>query len=233
MKKPEMVMSGKETAVNAGLAQFEAARCAMVEAQIIRRGILDEAVLRAMRSVPRHEFVPLELVNRAYEDVPLPIGEGQTISQPYIVADMTAALELRGSEKVLEIGTGCGYQAAVLGCVSREVHSVELREDLAKAAEERLSRLGYENVRVHCGDGSLGLPEFAPYDAILVAAAAPEVPRPLMEQLADGGRMIAPVGEEDEQTLVFVRRKGNDFTFERRETCRFVPLLGRYGWRTV
>jgi protein-L-isoaspartate(D-aspartate) O-methyltransferase len=233
VERPEIAMSGKETVVSAGLAQFEEVRWAMVEEQIRRRGIVDEAVLRAMRSVPRHEFVPVELTSRAYEDVPLPIGGGQTISQPYIVADMTAALELRGNEKVLEIGTGCGYQAAVLGCVSREVHSMELREDLARAAGDRLSRLGYVNVRVHCGDGTLGLPEFAPYDAILVAAAAPNVPKPLLEQLAAGGRMIAPVGEEDEQTLVYVKRRGNDLTFERRETCRFVPLLGRYGWRLV
>ncbi len=219
--------------MSAGVEQFAKKRCAMVEEQIRRRGIVDEKVLEAMRTVPRHEFVPLELQSQAYEDGPLPIGEGQTISQPYIVAAMTAALVLCGSEKVLEIGTGCGYQAAVLGSVAREVHSMELHEDLANAAVKTLTRLAFGNVRVHCGDGSLGLPEFAPYDAILVAASAPKLPPPLLEQLTEGGRIIAPVGAEDEQSLVYVKRKGNDFVFEHGQTCRFVPLLGRYGWRMV
>jgi len=207
-----------------------AAREGMVEEQIRRRGIGDEAVLRAMRRVPRDQFISAELRDRAYADEPLPIGEGQTISQPYMVAAMTAALKLQGTETVLEIGTGCGYQAAVLSCVARAVHSVEFRPDLAHAAADRLSRLGYSNVTVHTGDGSIGLAEFAPYDAILVAAAAPDVPQPLLEQLADGGRMIVPVGAEDVQALVYVLRSGNSFSRAQREACRFVPLMGRYGW---
>jgi protein-L-isoaspartate(D-aspartate) O-methyltransferase len=205
----------------------------MIEEQIRRRRIIGEPVLRAMSSVPRHQFVPIELIARAYEDGPLPIGGGQTISQPYIVAAMTDALEIRADEKILEIGTGCGYQAAVLGALAREVHSVELREDLAETAKERLSRLGYSNIQVHCADGSLGWPVNAPYNGILLAAAAPKVPEGLLEQLAEGGRMIVPVGEEGEQVLMLVRRKENKFSFERRESCRFVPLLGRYGWRVV
>jgi protein-L-isoaspartate(D-aspartate) O-methyltransferase len=217
--------------VNTQQAEFEALRDAMVEDQIRRRGITDEAVLLAMGRVPRHEFVPPELQDGAYKDGPLPIGGGQTISQPYIVASMTASLKLRGNGKVLEIGTGCGYQAAVLSCLAREIHSVELHSELGRAARERLQHLGFGNVQVHFGDGSLGLIEHAPYDAILVAAAAPEVPGPLLQQLADGGRMIVPVGREDEQTLMRIKRSGNQFDFKRGEACRFVPLLGRYGWR--
>jgi protein-L-isoaspartate(D-aspartate) O-methyltransferase len=207
-----------------------AAREAMVEEQIRRRGIEDEGVLRAMRTVPRDEFVPGELKSRAYADEPLPIGEGQTISQPYMVASMTASMKLRGTETVLEIGTGCGYQAAVLSSLARKVHTVEFRPELARAAGERLNRLGYSNVTVHCGDGSVGLAEFSPYDAILVAAAAPAVPQPLLEQLADGGRMIVPVGAEAVQALVYARRNGDEFSREQREACRFVPLVGFYGW---
>jgi protein-L-isoaspartate(D-aspartate) O-methyltransferase len=222
---------GKEQGLATEVEQYEAARWAMVLEQIRRRGIVDERVLQAFRKVPRHEFVPVELIERAYEDAPLPIGEGQTISQPYIVAAMTAALELRGDEKILEIGTGCGYQAAVLGCMAREVHSVEFRGELARSSGERLARLGYDNVHVHCGDGSLGLPEYAPYDAVLIAAAAPKVPDPLLDQLAKGGRLIVPVGGESEQSLMYVRRMENKYIFDRRESCRFVPLLGRYGWR--
>jgi protein-L-isoaspartate(D-aspartate) O-methyltransferase len=212
------------------LERYVAARAGMVEEQIRRRGIDNETVLQAMRSVPRHQFVPVDLVNRAYADEPLPIGEGQTISQPYMVAAMTACLNLRGAENVLEIGTGCGYQAAVLACVSREVHTVEFRPELARAAAERLSRLGYSNVKVHVGDGSAGWAEFAPYDAILVAAGAPIVPQPLLQQLADGGQMIVPVGTENLQVLVYARRSGSDFVIEKREACRFVPLVGRHGW---
>jgi protein-L-isoaspartate(D-aspartate) O-methyltransferase len=211
---------------------FETARAAMVEDQIRRRGVADTNVLRAVGSVPRHEFVAYELQDGAYKDGPLPIGEGQTISQPYMVAYMTAALELIGNERVLEVGTGCGYQAAVLSCLVKEVHSVEFHPVLAHAATERLSRLGYKNVEVHVGDGSLGLKEFAPFDAILVAAAAPQLQDPLLQQLAEGGRMIAPVGKENAQTLVSVKRNGNELIFKRGEACRFVPLLGRYGWRS-
>ena len=203
----------------------------MVENQIRRRGLNDERVLRAMATVPRHEFVPRSSQGLAYADEPLGIGGGQTISQPYMVAAMTAALRLTGSERVLEIGAGCGYQTAVLASLSREVFAVELRSDLAQAAAVRLKRLGFENVHVHCGDGSGGMKEFAPFDAILVAAAAPSVPSPLLDQLGDGGRLIVPVGSEDQQQLLLITRHNGEFSRERREYCRFVPLVGRHGWK--
>ena len=203
----------------------------MLRTQIERRGIKDERVLRAMSSVPRHEFVPAGSRDVAYADEPLAIGGGQTVSQPYIVAVMTQAVGLSGEERVLEIGTGCGYQAAVLSLLSRDVYSVECREELARSAAERLKRLGYQNVHVHCGDGSLGLKEFAPYDAVMVTAAAPSLPNPLLEQLKDGGRLIAPVGTEEHQQLVLVTRRGGGYVTQQMEPCRFVPLLGRYGWK--
>lgn len=211
--------------------QYADLRAAMVEKQIRGRGIREERVLNAMGSVPRHEFVPPQWRTRAYADEPLPIGGGQTISQPYIVAAMIAALQLVGNERVLEIGTGCGYQAAVLGSLAKEIYTVECRPELARSAAERLQGLGFANVHVHCGDGTMGLPEFAPYDAIIVAAAAPSVPEPLSQQLADGGRMIAPVGSENHQILLFVRKAGTRLDLEQREPCRFVPLLGRHGWK--
>jgi protein-L-isoaspartate(D-aspartate) O-methyltransferase len=208
-----------------------AQREAMVENQIRRRGVHDARVLLAMATVPRHEFVPRASRDLAYADEPLGIGGGQTISQPYIVAAMTAALKLTGTERVLEIGAGCGYQSAVLALLSREVYSVELRSDLAQSSAERLKRLGFETVHVHCGDGSVGLKEFAPFDAVLVAAAAPAVPSPLLEQLREGGRLIAPVGGEDHQQLVLVTRRDGEYSQERHEYCRFVPLVGRHGWK--
>lgn len=203
----------------------------MVESQLRRRGITDKTVLDAMAAVPRHEFVPSDLRGRSYEDAPLPIGEGQTISQPYIVAAMTAALRLSGSEKVLEIGTGCGYQAAVLSLLAREVLTVECRASLATSAARRLARLGYGNVHVHCGDGTLGLQDLAPFDAILVAAAAPSVPPPFQAQLSEGGRLILPVGDADIQELQFIERRGGAFHTRILEGCRFVPLLGCHGWK--
>ena len=206
-------------------------RQAMVETQLRRRGVREARVLHAMASVPRHEFVLPQAIDMAYADEPLPIGGGQTISQPYIVAAMTEALELCGTESVLEIGTGCGYQAAVLAQLSRAVYSIEIRPELARSASERLQRLGFQNVHVHCGDGSLGLKEFAPYDAILLAAAAPSLPEPLLDQLNDGGRVIAPLGTEEQQQLVLLTRHGKHYDSQRRETCRFVPLLGRFGWK--
>src|SRR6516162_9270886 len=206
-------------------------RRAMVDAQIRRRGIADERVLAAMENVPRHEFVPPQYKSKAYEDEPLPIGGGQTISQPYIAAAMTAALRLGGRETVLEIGTGCGYQAAVLSLLAQKVFTVEWRAELARAAEENLQRLGFRNVQVRCGDGSLGLAEFAPYGAILVAAAAPALPAPLLEQLDEGGRMIAPVGREEHQHLLLVTKTGSTWSTEKRDSCRFVPLLGQHGWK--
>ncbi len=210
---------------------FAQARQEMVETQIRRRRITDSRVLECLERVPRHEFVPAEFRNRAYEDAPLPIGEGQTISQPYIVAAMTAALRLQGNERVLEIGTGFGYQAAVLACLAREVFTVEFRAKLATEAAERLARLGYDNAHVHCGDGTLGLPEFAPYDAILVAAAAPSAPAPLLAQLAEGGRMVVPVGDVENQDLQMIERGRGTFRTVMLEPCRFVPLLGAHGWK--
>jgi protein-L-isoaspartate(D-aspartate) O-methyltransferase len=212
-------------------SEFDTARHAMVESQLRRRGLTDAAVLSAMEQVPRHEFVPPEFRHRAYEDAPLPIGEGQTISQPYIVAAMTAALRLSGSERVLEIGTGCGYQAAILARVAKEVFSIEYHADLAAAAAVRLDRLGYANVHVHCGDGTRGLPDFAPFDAILVAAAAPAVPGPLLQQLGENGRMIVPVGDVENQELHLIERTHDAFRTTILEPCRFVPLLGAYGWK--
>ncbi len=211
--------------------EFESARRAMVETQLRRRHVNDPRVLAAMGTVPRHEFVPAEFRNRAYEDAPLPIGEGQTISQPYIVAAMTAALRLGGSERVLEVGTGYGYQAAVLACLAKEVFTIEYRDSLGALAAERLFRLGYTNVHVHCGDGTLGLPEFAPFDAILVAAAAPAAPAPLLAQLAEGGRMVVPVGDVENQELQLIERAHDTFRRIMLESCRFVPLVGAHGWK--
>jgi protein-L-isoaspartate(D-aspartate) O-methyltransferase len=209
-----------------------AAKCAeMIERQLRRRGVLDAALLAAMTAVPRHEFVPEEHRVHAYEDVPLPIGGGQTISQPYIVAAMTAALHLRPSDRVLEIGAGCGYQAAVLSCLAKEIFTIERRPELASSASARLERLGYANAHVHCGDGTLGLPELAPFDAILVAAAAPAVPKPLLAQLAEGGRMILPVGDTEHQELQLIEKRGNTFPAKMLEGCRFVPLVGHHGWQ--
>jgi protein-L-isoaspartate(D-aspartate) O-methyltransferase len=228
---PSPDMSNNEIPAVLSPGMYGQLRTAMVDAQIRRRGVTDERVLRAMASVPRHEFVPPQWQNRAYEDEPLPIGAGQTISQPYIVAVMTAALRLTGTEKVLEIGTGCGYQAAVLSQIAREIFTVECRSELARASSARLQLLECHNVHLHCGDGSLGLMEFAPFDAILVAAAAPALPAPLLEQLAEAGRMIAPVGGSTQQELVLVRRHGTEYDVEHHEGCRFVPLQGRYGWK--
>ncbi len=210
---------------------FAQARQEMVETQIRRRHVTDSRLLECLERVPRHEFVPAEFRDRAYEDAPLPIGEGQTISQPYIVAAMTAALRLQGNERVLEIGTGFGYQAAVLACLAREVFTVEFRAELATEGAERLARLGYNNAHVHCGDGTLGLPEFASYDAILVAAAAPSVPAPLLAQLAEGGRMVVPVGDVENQDLRLIERSHDTFRTILLEPCRFVPLLGEHGWK--
>jgi protein-L-isoaspartate(D-aspartate) O-methyltransferase len=202
----------------------------MVEGQLRGRGIRDSRVLGAMLAVPRHIFVPAELAAGAYDDHPLPIGEEQTISQPYMVASMSEALELSGRESVLEIGAGSGYQTAVLCLLARKVHSVESRPALADAARERLSRLGYRHVHIHVGDGTMGWLETAPYDAILVTAAAPAVPEPLLAQLAEGGRMVLPVGPPEAQYLQRIRRRGGDFITEDLCQCRFVPLVGRYGW---
>jgi protein-L-isoaspartate(D-aspartate) O-methyltransferase len=211
--------------------EYAAQREEMIEKQLRRRGIQDAAVLAAMAQVPRHEFVSQDVRAHAYDDLPLPIGSGQTISQPYIVAAMTAALHLLPSDRVLEIGTGCGYHAAVLSRLAKEVFTIERRPELASSASAKLAQLGYLNAHVHCGDGTLGLPELAPFDAILVAAAAPAVPKPLLAQLAEGGRIILPVGGSEHQELQLIEKRGDTFPTKMLEGCRFVPLLGHHGWQ--
>lgn len=204
----------------------------MVERQLVRRGISDGPVLEAFQTVAREEFLPPGLREFAHRDTPLPIAEGQTISQPYIVAVTVQALGLRGGERVLEVGAGSGYAAAILSCIADEVHTIERHESLATEARERLARLGYGNVSVHHGDGSLGLPGYGPFDAIAVAAAAPEVPRALLEQLAPGGRLVIPIGtEEGRQTLMRVTRQAGGFLEEALADVRFVPLVGKQGWQ--
>lgn len=209
---------------------FTRARQRMVDDQLLGRDITDRRVLEAMRAVPRHAFLPADLSHQAYADAPLPIGYQQTISQPYIVALMTELAGLRGPETVLEVGTGSGYQAAVLGYLAAKVYTIERIPELAQSARDALRRLTMVNVQVVEGDGSLGLPEYAPYDAILVTAAAPRVPQVLHEQLVEGGRLILPVGGRDGQILERWRRKGEDFIRERITAVAFVPLLGRHGW---
>jgi protein-L-isoaspartate(D-aspartate) O-methyltransferase len=205
----------------------------MVERHLEARGVRDAAVLAAMRSVPREAFIAGELAEFAYEDTPLPIEAGQTISQPYIVAEMTAALELEPHHRVLEIGTGSGYAAAVLSRIAAEVYTVERHDELALAAERRLQTLGYTNVHVRHSDGTLGWADHAPYDAIVVAAGGPDIPRPLLEQLAVGGRLVIPIGPTPrEQELVRVRRVGErKYTREELGAVRFVPLVGAEGWQ--
>jgi protein-L-isoaspartate(D-aspartate) O-methyltransferase len=210
---------------------FESERNAMVTHQIAARGVHNVQVLEAMREVPRHAFIDPGYSHLAYADGPLPIGNGQTISQPYIVALMTELMELKGDEKVLEVGTGSGYQAAVLARVAREVHTIERHEELARYASRILRDLKITNVQVHVGDGTLGLPEEAPFAAIMVTAAAPDVPKPLLEQLEDEGRLVIPVGSRGGQYLERWRRKGADFSSEGIIPVAFVPLIGKHGWK--
>jgi protein-L-isoaspartate(D-aspartate) O-methyltransferase len=205
--------------------RFARAREEMVDGQIAARGVRDEATLRAMKKVPRHRFVPEGLAGQAYDDHPLPIGHGQTISQPYIVGFMTEALGLQGGERVLEVGTGSGYQAAVLAEIADRVYTIEIVAPLAEEARVRLKELGYDNVEVRAGDGYQGWPEAAPFDAIMVTAAAPRIPEPLRQQLRDGGRLILPVGDEW-QELVVVTRTGDAFEEKRVLPVRFVPMTG-------
>jgi len=207
-------------------ADLARAREEMVATQIAARGVRDPKTLAAMREVPRHEFVPVAGRREAYEDHPVPIGYGQTISQPYIVAFMTEALGLQRGERVLEIGTGSGYQAAVLARIASQVFSIEIVAPLAEEASARLRRLGCDNVHVRAGDGYLGWPEEAPFDAVIITAAAPRIPEPLKQQLRDGGRLIVPVGE-DWQELVLVTRRGDAFDERRVLPVRFVPMTGK------
>jgi len=202
----------------------------MVASQLRARGIRDERVLDAMISVPRHEFVPVEQRELSYADQPIAIGEGQTISQPYMVASMAQALQLKGKEKVLEIGAGSGYAAAVLSRLAAFVYAIEIRAGLANSAKDRLSLLGFANASVITADGSVGFSEGAPFDAIVVAAAAPSVPQALIEQLAEGGSLVIPVGADETQILMLVRKEGGETRSTTLEHCRFVPLTGQYGF---
>lgn len=210
---------------------MEEKRQHMVRTQLVRRGISDEAVLQAMNTVPRHLFLPEKVRSHAYEDRALPLAEGQTVSQPFIVALMAQALMLRGDERVLEIGTGSGYAAAVLSLLAAEVYTVETVLSLADTARMRLAELGYHNVHVLVSDGTAGLPEYAPYDAITVAAASPWVPLPLRQQLADQGRLVIPVGGRDDQLLLRLIRRGDVVHVERLSGVRFVPLVGEHAWQ--
>ncbi len=206
------------------------ARKKMVQEQIVSRGIKDPRVLAAMAKVPRHLFVAEELRSRAYDDNPLPIGEGQTISQPYMVALMVEALGLKGKEQVLEIGTGSGYEAAVLAGLCAQVFSIEVVEELAVRARVVLASLGYRNVSFHVGDGTLGWGEHAPYDAVVISAGAPCIPRPLIRQLKLDSSLVVPMGEEELQILVRIRKERGGLSEEYLGGCRFVKLMGTYGW---
>jgi protein-L-isoaspartate(D-aspartate) O-methyltransferase len=210
--------------------RFDRERKRMVTNQLERRGLHDTRLLAAFETVPRHLFVPEEYRYAAYDDSPLPIGFNQTISQPYIVALMTDLLRLTGAERVLEVGTGSGYQAAILGRLAGEVHTIEFVPELAAAADKLLKELGIDNVHCHVGDGSLGLLETAPFDGILVAAAAPKTPKVLLAQLDDGGRMVIPVGGRGMQNLEVWKRDGEEFTSRIETAVAFVPLRGEQGW---
>ena len=210
---------GKRVSDSNPKGELKAMREKMVETQIKARGVKDPRVLSALLKIERHRFVPEKYLDSAYSDQPLPIGEGQTISQPYIVALMTELLELKGNEKVLEIGTGSGYQAAVLAELAKEVYTIEIIEPLASTARERLSELGYQNVKVKAGDGYLGWPEVAPFDAIIVTAAPDHIPQPLVEQLKEGGRMVLPLGTFTQELKKIVKRSG------KMETIDVIPVL--------
>ncbi|MBI3073747.1 MAG: protein-L-isoaspartate(D-aspartate) O-methyltransferase [Deltaproteobacteria bacterium] len=209
---------------------YPRARRRMVDTQVVARGLREPRVLGALLAVRRHLFVEDALRTRAYDDHPLPIGEHQTISQPYMVAAMTTALNLTGTERVLEIGTGSGYQTAVLAEIVRQVVSIERHRALATKAAQLLADLGYTNVTVTCGDGTRGLPEYAPYDAILIAAGAPKIPDVLVPQLAEGGRLIVPVGDRRGQVLTRLTRYGNRHQIDTLDSCTFVELIGEFGW---
>ena len=210
---------------------YRIAREKMVETQIKARGVKDTRVLKAMLKVPRHLFVEEALRDQAYGDFPLPIGEGQTISQPYIVAIMTEALKLKGNERVLEVGTGSGYQTAILAELALWVYTIEKYSSLLKRAKNILIKLGYKNISFKLGDGSLGWKEVAPFDAIIVTAAAPKIPQPLIDQLLEGGRIVIPVGDEYSQVLVKGIKKDGKLRTQTLEAVRFVKLVGAYGFK--
>jgi protein-L-isoaspartate(D-aspartate) O-methyltransferase len=211
-------------------APFEKERLAMVEQQLRQRGIHDERVLEAMRSVPRHEFVAPVDASEAYADRPVPIGEQQTTSQPYIIAAMLQAVAIKPTDRVLEIGAGSGYQTALLAELANRVFAVDRHASLVEAAGKVLDRLGYHNVALVVGDGTLGLEQAAPFDVIVVSAAAPRIPEPLVEQLAVGGRMIVPVGDSEQQVLKLIRKYEGGVAETTLEGCRFVPLIGVAGF---
>jgi protein-L-isoaspartate(D-aspartate) O-methyltransferase len=214
-----------------GSQPFSEERFSMVESQLRQRGIRDERLLAAMSKVPRHEFVSQQNWNEAYADHPIPIAEKQTTSQPYMIAAMIQAAQIKPEDRVLEIGAGSGYQTALLAELASQVFAVERYASLAEAAQKTLERLGYRNARIVTGDGSLGLPEAAPFDAIVVSAAAPRIPQALIDQLAVGGRLLIPIGESDQQLLQLVQRNTDGTTSVRTlEGCRFVPLIGEQGF---
>ena len=215
-----------------GADGYEIPRARMIDLLANHYGIRDERVLEVMNTVPRHLFVPDALRAQAYKDNALPLSVGQTISQPYIVARMTELLELKGKERVLEIGSGSGYQTAVLALLCRKVYAIERIPSIAAEAKARLMALGYRNISYRVGDGTLGWGVYAPFDAILVAAGGPEIPKPLVEQLEIGGRLVIPIGQEQKsQTLVRVIRTERGFTTEECGPCAFVPLIGEHGWK--
>jgi protein-L-isoaspartate(D-aspartate) O-methyltransferase len=209
----------------------EQERRRMIDEQLRARGIRDGRVLAAMAKAPREAFAQVESPQQAYGDFPLPIAAGQTVSQPYMVASMVEALQVRPSDKVLEVGSGTGYQAAVLAELAREVWTIERIPELGRQAQENLARLGYGNVRVVVGDGSRGLPDEAPFDKVIVAAAAPNIPPALLGQLADGGTLVLPIGSRTEQQIQVLRKIGSEVVTTQRELCRFVPLVGKAGWQ--
>jgi protein-L-isoaspartate(D-aspartate) O-methyltransferase len=211
--------------------EYATARNRMVESQLISRGIKDARVLETMRKLPRHRFVEEALVSQAYNDHPLPIGEKQTISQPYMVALMTEALELQGHERVLEIGTGSGYQTAILAELAEKIYSIERLRALSARAQRILDDLGYFNVVLKVGDGTVGLKEEAPFEAIMVTAGSPDVPQPLVDQLAMGGRLVVPVGDRYTQALMKIVRVKEGISKTDLGGCRFVNLLGTHGWQ--
>jgi protein-L-isoaspartate(D-aspartate) O-methyltransferase len=214
-----------------GTQPFATERFSMVESQLRQRGIRDERLLAAMSKVPRHEFVSQQNWNEAYADHPIPIAEKQTTSQPYMIAAMVQAAEIKSGDRVLEIGAGSGYQTAVLAELASQVFAVERYASLTETAQKTLERLGYRNAKIVTGDGSLGLPEAAPFDAIIVSAAAPSIPQALVDQLALGGRLLIPIGEADQQVLQLVQRNADGGTSVRTlEGCRFVPLIGEQGF---
>lgn len=213
------------------IADWKVERERMVKEQIIARGVSDSRVIDAMKRVPRHVFVDKTYYHQSYKDYPLPIGHDQTISQPYMVASMTELLELKGDEKVLEIGTGSGYQTAVLALLCHKVYTIERITELRKRAAQILDQLGFRNVSLMVGDGSLGWSEYAPYDAILVTAGAPEIPNTLITQLAENGRLVIPVGDEYSQVLNVVKKHKGRIYRKEYFGCAFVPLIGKEGWK--